>query len=60
VKGAILCRLLGRHRWSAPVSETAIFQRIDCERCGYSIDGAKVRSLKASLPADHWMLRRLP
>lgn len=59
---AVICALTGRHKWDREVdpSPGIIFQRIDCVRCGLAIDGAKVRAIKAALPANHWMLRRLP
>lgn len=38
-----------RHRWPdevyEPVPEGTIFRRVDCERCGYPIDVARLRNL---------------
>lgn len=57
---SLICAFTGRHKWSAEVSPTADFQRIDCLRCGEAIDGARVRLILARLPLDHWMRNRLP
>jgi hypothetical protein len=56
----LLCVITRRHKWSDDVSPTADFQRIDCLRCGESLDGAKVRDILRVLPPNHWMRHRLP
>lgn len=43
MKGAWLCALSGRHKWDQDIesiNERSLFHRVDCVRCGHSIDGA--------------------
>lgn len=53
--GKLICTVTGHHKWDRSmedVPESTAFLRIDCVRCGYSIDGVKARQIKRQLLAS--------
>ena len=56
----IRCELFG-HKWDKPLptSDGTLFQRIDCERCGESIDGVKLKRIIDTVEPDSWLRREL-
>lgn len=52
--GKLLCALTQKHKWESStddIPEGVVFRRIDCLRCGYSVDGVKCREVKRILIA---------
>ena len=49
----ILCSLLG-HKWNQDWrnidTKTTYFHRVDCERCGFAIDGAALKRISEVSP----------
>jgi hypothetical protein len=48
-----------KHKWDTDVEaipDTTVFQRVDCVRCGYAIDGVKLKLVIERVP---WMRRSL-
>jgi hypothetical protein len=49
----------GKHKWDTDVEaipDTMFFQRVDCVRCGYAIDGVALKRVIERVP---WMRRSL-
>lgn len=48
-----ICKIPGvRHKWDTDIDsipESSLFARVDCERCGYAIDGAALRRMPEHL-----------
>jgi hypothetical protein len=43
-----------KHKWDTDVEaipETAVFRRVDCVRCGFSVDGVRLRNVVRTLPS---------
>lgn len=54
MKFAWLCKVPGvKHKWDTDIEQidpkTTLFKRVDCTRCGYAIDGAKLRRMPEHL-----------
>lgn len=51
--GRFLCWLTNHHKWDKKLDDipaSSIFHRIDCQRCGESVDGAAARRLRDQVP----------
>jgi hypothetical protein len=49
----------GKHEWDTDVEaipDTTVFQRVDCVRCGFAIDGVALKRVVERVP---WMRRSL-